>query len=1064
MLDEAVGFFKAGDQAAALKAMDSAFTLAQETHDVVAELFGDRIKAEVLAALQRNDEAVLELRKVAEGWDRLGDGPGRIDALGRAGELLLRSKPEEAGALFQQAMFLSREEKRRPLASADALASIGERVRTEGNLEWAEKILEVVAEIRSRGTPDSLDEATSLNNLGARAYDQGDLKAAADYCRRALAIRQRLAPNSLGMAESLNNLGLVAFRQRDLQMAAESYRRALVIREKLVPDSLDMATTLNDLGVVTMEQGELKAAADYYRRALTMLEKLEPESLDVASSWSNLGNVAMNQGDPKEAAEYHHRALAIREKLAPGSLDTAMSLSNLGVVAMRQGDLEAAAAYHRRALVIREKLAPGSLDLAMSLVNLGATAYNLGDLKAAADYCRRALAIQEKLAPDSLDVAGSLMSLGAVTYAEGDLNAAAEFERRALAIREKVAPDSLEEAISLNFLGALADAQGDRMAAAEYNRRALAIGEKRAPDSMVVAGSLNVSALAAQQSGDMETAESLAKRAWRIVRSQADVVTNDEARQAFGSATQAFMGVLLSVQIARRESEAALVTLEEGRSQALAQLLFQRRQLLAQASGDLWPRHQEALARLQHAEEALAKAEAVPEQSSKAEQERENARKEYQQARDEAEQLWAAIQKNALRAFVPAVPVPEAARAVGATGTFVAFSFNGESDVLALTGPAKVLSKKLRLSPTGLPNSGSGGVDVRRVEDRILGFWRKTSLPPVAAGDASKAEENELAREGRELFDLLFPGEIGEAVRKSKRLVISPDGPLWELPFAALVTDIDSNGNPHYLGEQVAITYAPSLSLYVQLKQEAPHWKNGERLEALVVGDPKFDRAMAADAKDREADWAWAGLLPEGSHPRRLPATAGEAQEIAKLYGTTALLGENATEAEVRKRIEKADVIHLATHGMLQTALPMSSGVLLTPPAKQPAIGETDDDGVLQAWEIFGQLKLRAELVVLSACQTARGQIVRGEGVVGLTRALEYAGARSVVASQWSVAAGDSTVELMKAFHLNWQAGQTKDEALKNAMTAVRAKYPRPYYWAPFILLGDPDNPNAGKN
>ena len=284
------------------------------------------------------------------------------------------------------------------------------------------------------------------------------------------------------------------------------------------------------------------------------------------------------------------------------------------------------------------------------------------------------------------------------------------------------------------------------------------------------------------------------------------------------------------------------------------------------------------------------------------------------------------------------------------------------------------------------------------------------------------------------------------------------------MPFAALVTDVDDKGNPHYLGERVAITYTPSLALYAQLKQDAPQLKKGQRPEALVVGDPNFWRQVEPDPKAPEEERLWAGLYPRGKRPLPLRATGSEAKLIAALYGSEPLTGDKATEAELRKRIEQADVIHLATHGILQTALPMSSGILLTPPAGEPRIGDTDNDGALQAWEIFSQLKLRAELVVLSACETARGEIVKGEGVVGLTRALEYAGARSVVATQWAVMEGPSTVELMEKFHEGLRKGEAKDEALKEAMTATRTKYPHPFYWAPYILLGDPDNPNLGVN
>jgi CHAT domain-containing protein len=181
------------------------------------------------------------------------------------------------------------------------------------------------------------------------------------------------------------------------------------------------------------------------------------------------------------------------------------------------------------------------------------------------------------------------------------------------------------------------------------------------------------------------------------------------------------------------------------------------------------------------------------------------------------------------------------------------------------------------------------------------------------------------------------------------------------------------------------------------------------------------------------------------------------------LYGTDALIGEQATEAELRKRIESADVVHLATHGYFNPVRAMSSGLLLTAPEKNPQIGETDNDGVLQAWEIYSQLKLRAELVVLSACETGRGERVRGEGIIGMTRALQYAGARSIVATQWKVN-DRSAATLMVAFHRNLRHGMAKDEALQRAMGLVRKSKRRghPYYWAAFFLTGDPDNPNLG--
>ena len=1025
LLDEAEKLKDKRDHEGALKVADRALALARESHDAAGEACAHRERANLLEESQRVDDAVEEWKEAAVGWEAVGDGPGRIEALGSAGRLLLERKPGEAEALLGQALGLTREEKRRPLAATGALESVGKLIYAQGNLEWPKSMFEAGLAIRSHLVPDSLAVASSLRYLGNVADDQGDLKTAAEYLRRALAIREKLAPDSLAVAASLNSLGNVAAEQGDLKAAAQHLRRALAIREKLAPESLAVASSLNNLGIVAREQGDLKAAAGYHRRALAIREKLAPESLDVAASLNNLGNVAESQGDPKAAAEYYRRALAIREKLAPESLDVAASLLSLGVVAYQQGNLKAATEHYRRALAIEEKLAPDSLDVAASLGNLGNVADDQGDPKAAAEYYRRALAIEEKLASDSRDVAASLDNLGSVTKEQGDLKAAAEYHRRALAIEEKLAPDSLD-----------------------------------------LAGSLDDLAMVSKDSGDLDFAEGLAMRAWRIVQHQAEVVTSDEARQAFGSSTQGYAGTLLSVQVARQEPQAAFVTLEEGRAQALARLLFERQEVLNQASGDLWPRHQEALAKLHRAEEALSQAEKMPGDSPEVEQQRQEARKAYQQARDEIDQLWAEIQKREPRAFTPTLNLAEAARTLGESSALVAFSSQGdEAYALALSGGEKtrVLAERLQLGPAAGRDSASKREAAKRIEKRILGFWDLAHTPPDP-GAASQAEGRASVANGRELFDALFPGEIGKLVRQSKRLILSPDGALWQLPFAALVTDVDADNNPHYLGERVAISYTPSLALYAQLRKEAPQLRKGQRPEVLAVGDPDFERKVEPDPKDPEAERLWAGLYPPGARPERLGATAREAEVIAQLYGGKPLTGDQATEAEVRKQIEKADVIHLATHGALQTALPMSSGIVLTPPEKEPAIGETDNDGALQAWEIFSQLKLRAELVVLSACDTARGDIVRGEGVVGLTRALEYAGARSIVATQWSVASGDSTAHLMEEFHRDLRKGEAKDEALKDAMATVRKEHPQPFYWAPFILLGDPDNPNLGRN
>jgi CHAT domain-containing protein len=176
-------------------------------------------------------------------------------------------------------------------------------------------------------------------------------------------------------------------------------------------------------------------------------------------------------------------------------------------------------------------------------------------------------------------------------------------------------------------------------------------------------------------------------------------------------------------------------------------------------------------------------------------------------------------------------------------------------------------------------------------------------------------------------------------------------------------------------------------------------------------------------------------------------------------------LGDQATEEHAKAIGKGVRYLHFASHGLLDERFPLNSALALTIP-ERPAAGQAN--GLLQAWEIFEQMRIDADLVTLSACETALGKEMGGEGLVGLTRAFQYAGARSVLASIWSVG-DDSTAELMTRFYGHLKAGKAKDEALRAAQielirqrrllkdtahgTALAVSHP--FHWAAFQLVGD---------
>lgn len=195
---------------------------------------------------------------------------------------------------------------------------------------------------------------------------------------------------------------------------------------------------------------------------------------------------------------------------------------------------------------------------------------------------------------------------------------------------------------------------------------------------------------------------------------------------------------------------------------------------------------------------------------------------------------------------------------------------------------------------------------------------------------------------------------------------------------------------------------------------------------------------------------------------RRLPGSRDEVTAIARLFPgrSTTYFGTNATEARAQSLDRSAKYIHFAVHGILNARLPLDSSLALAVPTRA---SKDEGNGLLQAWEIFEHLRLNAELVTLSACETALGKEVSGDGLIGLTQAFLYAGARTVAASLW-VVDDAATSHLMQRFYANIRAGQTKDEALQNAQRELialgRRSTPssalgRPAAWAAFVINGD---------
>jgi len=994
--------------------------------------------------------AAAEARKARDGW--LG-----VWFLSRtAGALVEAQMWTEADAAYREAV-AQLDEPGGSVIAAQVLREWGDAFDQRSDWDGAEGCYRRALAESQKLAPKSLAAARSLLNLGHVALSRGDLTAAEEHYRGSLELREKLAPGSLDVGGSLNNLGNVAYSRGDLAAAEQYYRRALVIREKLSPGSLLFAASTNNLGLVAAKEGDLEAAEAYYRRALEIHEKLAPGRREVAVSLNNLGIVALERGDLAAAEEYYRQALTIRETLAPQSLEVAGSLNNLGVLAVDRGDLAAATEYHQRALAIRERLAPESVDVATSLDNLGLTAHNRGDLAAAEEWIRRALAIYERLAPESVDVAASLNKLGSAAHDRGDLGAAEEHLRRALAIQEKASPGSLNAGECLKLLGSVAYDRRDWGAAEEYLRHSLSVREKLAPGSTIEAESLHLLGLIYRRTGKLALAAEFLDRATTALETQQTKLGgSEEVKSSFGAQYTAYYRDRIDALIELGESAKAFHVLERSRARSLLAMLAERDLLFA---SDL-PADIARQRKLTDTEYDRVQAEIGELNPAKDGEEIERRLGRLRELRDRREEIASRIRKTSPRFASLQYPEPldlaHVQRALDPGTVLLSYSVDTQRTLLfVVQRPASAQAPAgSGLSVLSLP------IGEKALREKIEAFRRLIERRDAAGRPV-------LITQAGELYDILIKA-AEPLIASSERVLVSPDGPLHTLPWAALVRK-GHQGEPGraapHLVEWRPVHVVMSATVYAELQKSRRMGSASSPVLFTAFGDPKYP-TLSRDQAGQSANRELRSAVTRGFDLSRLPASREEIEGIASLYpgASVTYAGEQATEERAKSIGKDVRYLHFACHGLLDERFPLNSALALTIP-ERPAEGQ--DNGLLQAWEIFEQVRLDADLVTLSACETALGKEMGGEGLVGLTRAFQYAGARSILASLWSVS-DESTTELMKRFYGYLKSGKTKDEALRAAQIDLirapegtprgrgsTASVSHPFHWAAFQLIGD---------
>jgi CHAT domain-containing protein len=726
------------------------------------------------------------------------------------------------------------------------------------------------------------------------------------------------------------------------------------------------------------------------------------DPLLIAKELDTLGNIQRDLGAYGQALQTLQRSLDMRRTLGD-QYAVAETELNIGLVHFSQGNYARAIDAYKRAMALASGVGTRGLE-SEALANIGAAAWRLGQAERARANFQATLAVSEREGRKA-PAASSLTALGEIARSRGRPREAEEMLGRALRLREEMKDQrGIVEVLNGQARLHMDDRRFDRAVAAAT--RAVAVArqfEQREVlwEALTLLGTAHLR-LGRGEEGRRALHDAVAE----VERLRKDVTGPPGEGQHFFETKLSPYHELIALAVANGSPGEALELAERAKARALADILRRGGELIgggATAEERAEERRLRSRLRALNRRVLSERASEAPDAQrlSAREAEREAARAAYGAFLSTLYSRHPDLRLQ--RGEVAPFALAEASALVADPQTAV-LEFvvaDRESHVFVLTaGGDRVDVGARRLAVT----RDQLAARVRRLRDRL------------AARDLAFAED------ARSLHDLLI-GPVRAALDGRTRLILVPDGPLWEAPFQAL-----RDGRGRYVVETAAVSYAPSLTILRETVRRTARHRAAPTV--LAMGQARSD------------------LAP-------LPEAERQVRDLALLYapGRSAVyVGDEATEERFKAEAPRHRIVHVASHGLYEETSPLYSSVLLS---RAPA--PSQEDGLLEAWELL-DLKLDADVVVLSACETGRGRIASGEGIVGTLWALLGAGARSAVVSQWKVEAA-STTALMLGLHRGLAGGEsgTADHLRRATLDVMRTpRFAHPFYWAPFVLVGHP--------
>ena len=905
---------------------------------------------------------------------------------------------------------------------------------------------------QARNAEDKKTIGDLLYNIGL-VYDRlGQYQEALDHYQQSLEVRRKIGDRE-GEGNTLASVGVVYQNLAQYQKALDHYRQALEIKQE-IDDKRGEGSMLNNIGAVYWSIGQYQEALEYYQQALESRRYGEDKQGE-GSMLHNIGGIYESQGQYQEALDYYQQALAIRRGMNDMH-GAASTLNNIGVVYWRLGQYAIALDYYRQALDIR-RVTGDKRGQGYNLNNIGVVYWKLGEYQEALDYYQQALAIRQAIG-DKRGEGSTLNNIGKVYEHQERYQEALEYYQHALAIRQTIG-DKYGEGSTFTNIGDVYEKLSQYQEALSAFQASIAINTMLGTKDILWMAQRGLAAVEIKLN-QPESALKHYEQALDNIETLRAGIEEQEQRVSFMQDKFYVYDELIDLLHAlhqvhpdRGYDRKALEIFERKQGRVFLEEMGKSGARLFAGLPESVKQQEDALEiQIEQLTQALADERAETEQDQ---QRIHQLEQHKQQLQTEQDALQAEIKRRypdyyALRYPQPAALSDLQNAVLHPEELMLVYDVMQEHTLIWLISSHSMQMYTL-------------AVGTQALQEQIASL-RKTMLSEWGTSrglfTASQPEEQHIpfVHASHALYALLIPEDIRNVLTEPHSLNVVPTGPLYALPFEALVTQpAEDPDTAHYLIEDLPISYLSSASLLKTLREADARRTGSAPYPLLAFAHPMYNFNASQETGTIRSLQAQVYREILGGGLPELPETAEEAEAVANMFNapneTEPLqLRQDASRERVfafneSERLDDYQYLLFAMHGVLPgevTRLTQSALIL--------------SDDFLTMGDVFG-LRLNAKVVALSACNTGMGEMVRGEGVMGLTRAFMYAGTPAIAVTLWSVESVSAKTLSIGMFQ-NLKQGAAPAQALRTIKIRMlhgeeSPSYKHPYYWAPYVVFGD---------